>query len=265
MRMALPGNTEREARNPKQKNDIRDVVFLHGWGSGAAVWGEIAAHLAPRAVAHAPDLPGYGAAPACVPYTLEGITAAVARSAPPLCHVVGWSLGGQVALAWARSAPQQVARIALIAASPCFARRAGWPHAIAAEALAGFSRALAAERGGTLQRFISLQAQGDEKAGQVARQLRAAYAAHEGPAPEALEGGLRILSETDMRDALSSIRQPVMVVHGDRDSLVPLAAGEYLSRRLFDARFLVLRGAGHAPFLSKPEETSAALLEFFDE
>jgi pimeloyl-[acyl-carrier protein] methyl ester esterase len=179
--------------------------------------------------------------------------------------VVGWSLGGQVALAWARSAPQQVARIALIAASPCFARRAGWPHAIAAEALAGFSRALAAERGGTLQRFISLQAQGDEKAGQVARQLRAAYAAREGPAPEALEGGLRILSETDMRDALSSIRQPVMVVHGDRDSLVPLAAGEYLSRRLFDARFLVLRGAGHAPFLSKPEETSAALLEFFDE
>jgi len=103
------------------------------------------------------------------------------------------------------------------------------------------------------------------EAGQVARQLRAAYAAHEGPAPEALEGGLRILSETDMRDALSSIRQPVMVVHGDRDSLVPLAAGEYLSRRLFDARFLVLRGAGHAPFLSKPEETSAALLEFFDE
>jgi len=263
--MALLGNTERETRNLKQKNGIRDVVFLHGWGSGAAVWRDMAAHLAPRRLPHAPDLPGYGAAPACAPYTLDGIAAAVARSAPKRCHVVGWSLGGQVALAWARSAPQQVARIALIAATPCFARRAGWSHAITAEALAGFSRGLAAERAGTLRRFMSLQAQGDEKARQVARQLRAAHAACDGPAPEALEGGLRILSETDMRDALVSIRQPALVVHGDRDSLVPLAAGEYLSRRLFDARFLVLRGAGHAPFLSKLEETSAALLEFLDE
>jgi pimeloyl-[acyl-carrier protein] methyl ester esterase len=225
----------------------------------------MAAQFAPRDVAHAVDLPGYGAAPTCAPYTLEGIAAAVARSAPKRCHVVGWSLGGQVALAWARSAPQQVARIALIAATPCFAQRAGWPHAITAEALAGFSRGLAAERAGTLRRFMSLQAQGDEKARQVARRLRTAHAVCDGRAQEALEGGLRILSETDMRDALGSIRQPVLVVHGDRDSLVPLEAGEYLSRRLFDARFLVLRGAAHAPFLSKPEETSAALLEFFDE
>ncbi|MGH8700320.1 MAG: alpha/beta fold hydrolase, partial [Burkholderiales bacterium] len=86
-----------------------------------------------------------------------------------------------------------------------------------------------------------------------------------GPVPEALAGGLRILIETDLRDALGSIRQPVLVMHGDRDSLAPLAAGEYLSRRLVNARFLVLRGAAHAPFLSQPEETSAAVREFFDE
>ena len=263
--MALPGNTERETRNPKQKNDIRDVVFLHGWGSGAAVWRDMAAHLAPRRLPHTPDLPGYGAAPACAPYTLDGIAAAVARAAPPRCHVVGWSLGGQVALAWARSAPQQVVRLALIATTPCFAQRADWPHAVTAEALAGFSKGLAAERAGTLRRFMSLQAQGDEKAGQVARQLRAAHAARNGPALETLAGGLRILIEADLRDALGSIRQPVLVMHGDRDSLAPLTAGEYLSRRLLNARLLVLRGAAHAPFLSKPEETSAALLEFLDE
>jgi pimeloyl-[acyl-carrier protein] methyl ester esterase len=256
-------NPEHGTRNAK--HDVRDVVLLHGWGAGAAVWREMAAHLAPRRLTHAPDLPGYGMAPACAPYTLDGIAAAVARSAPTRCHVVGWSLGGQVALAWARSAPQQVERLALIATTPCFTQRADWPHAVTAEALAGFSKGLSAERAGTLRRFMSLQAQGDGKAKQVARQLRAAHAARNGPALEALAGGLRILSETDLRDALGSIRQPVLVVHGDRDSLVPLAAGEYLSRRLFNARFLVLRGAAHAPFLSKPEDTSTALREFFDE
>ena len=246
-------------------HDVRDVVFLHGWGSGAAVWRDMAAHLAPRRLPHTPDLPGYGAAPACVPYTLDGIAAALARSAPTRCHVVGWSLGGQVALAWARSAPQQVVRLALIATTPCFTQRADWLHAITAEALAGFSKGLTAERAGTLRRFMSLQAQGDEKAGQVARQLRTAHAARNGPALETLAGGLRILIESDLRDTLGSIRQHVLVMHGDRDSLAPLAAGEYLSRRLLNARFLVLRGAAHAPFLSKPEETSASLREFFDE
>jgi pimeloyl-[acyl-carrier protein] methyl ester esterase len=260
-----PGTPHPERRTRNAEHDVRDVVFLHGWGSGAAVWRDMAAHLAPHGVAHAPDLPGYGAAPACVPYTLEGIAAALARSAPLRCHVVGWSLGGQVALAWAKSAPQQVVRLALIATTPCFTQRADWPHAVTAEVLAEFSRGLTAERAGTLRRFMSLQAQGDEKAKQVARQLRAVHAARSGPAPKTLAGGLRILIETDLREALGSIRQPVLVMHGDRDSLAPLAAGEYLGRRLVNARFLVLRGAAHAPFLSKPKETSAALREFFDE
>ncbi|MGH9576962.1 MAG: alpha/beta fold hydrolase, partial [Terriglobales bacterium] len=158
-------------RNPKQKNDIRDVVFLHGWGSGAAVWQDMAAQLTPRRLAHAPDLPGYGAAPACAPYTLDVIAAVVARAAPPRCQVIGWSLGGQVALAWAKSAPQQVVRLALIAATPCFTQRTDWPHAVTAEALDGFMKGIAADRAGMLRRFISLQAQGDGKAKQVARQL----------------------------------------------------------------------------------------------
>ncbi|MGH8635179.1 MAG: pimeloyl-ACP methyl ester esterase BioH [Burkholderiales bacterium] len=250
---------------PIQKNDVRDVVFLHGWGFSAGVWSELAGRLAPRFHVHVPDLPGYGAAPVCAPYTLEAMAGAVARAAPPRCQVIGWSLGGQVALAWAKSASQQVVRLALIAATPCFTQRADWPHAVTAEALDGFMKGIVADRAGMLRRFISLQAQGDGKAKQVARQLRAAHAARNLPALEALAGGLRILLESDLRDALGSIRQPVLVMHGDRDSLVPLEAGDYLSRRLFNARLLVLRGAAHAPFLSKPEETSAALRRFFDE
>ena len=258
-------NSERVTRNPIQKNGIRDVVFLHGWGLSAGVWDDLARRLGPRLRVHVPDLPGYGAAPACVPYTLETLAAAMARAAPRRCHVIGWSLGGQVALTWAKSTPRQVVRLALIATTPCFTQRADWAHAVTAEALAGFSRGLTAARAGTLRRFMLLQAQGDERAKQVARQLRAARAARNLPALEALAGGLRILLETDLRGALGSIRQPVRVMHGDRDSLVPLEAGEYLSRRLFNARLLVLRGAAHAPFLSKPEETSAALRKFFDE
>ncbi|HXF67801.1 MAG TPA: alpha/beta fold hydrolase, partial [Burkholderiales bacterium] len=143
---------------PLQKNDVRDVVFLHGWGQDAGVWDDLAARLAPRFRAHAPDLPGYGAAAGRSPCTLEAMAEAVAHGAPRRCHVVGWSLGGQVALLWARRAPHQVERLALIATTPCFTQRPGWSCALAAEEVRDFARALAADRAGTLARFAALQA-----------------------------------------------------------------------------------------------------------
>src|SRR5262245_6635545 len=232
--------------------EARDVVLLHGWGLTAAVWKDLEARLAPRYRVHACDLPGYGAQPGCEPYALHAVAAAVARSAPARCRVVGWSLGGQIALAWARAAPQQVVRLALIAATPCFVQRPDWPHAIPEPVLTDFSGALATDCAGALRRFVSLQTQGDRQERTVARQLRTALA--DGNAsPAALAGGLRMLLETDLRDGLAAIRQPALVMHGDRDQLAPLAASEHLSRRLPAAWLAVVEGAAHAPFLSQPE------------
>src|SRR5688500_10131120 len=111
-------------------SSVRDVVLLHGWGTTAAVWKDLGTRLAPRFRVPAPQLPGYGAGPECAPCTPDTVAGTIADAAPACCSVVGWSLGAQVALAWARAAPRQVARLALIAATPCFTRRAGWPHGI---------------------------------------------------------------------------------------------------------------------------------------
>jgi pimeloyl-[acyl-carrier protein] methyl ester esterase len=245
-------------------SDVRDVVLLHGWGMNAAVWKDLAAELSPQYRVRACDLPGYGASPRCAPYTLDAVAEAVARAAPPRCHVVGWSLGGLIALSWARAVPEQTARLALIAATPSFARRAGWHHALDSAVLGGFARALAADRAGALRRFVSLQVRGDDSARAVARQLRAAVAARAVPDMAALAGGLDILLETDLRESLADIRQRALVLQGDRDSLVPPAAAAHLSRRLPGARLVMVDGAAHAPFLSQPQRVAAALREFFD-
>jgi pimeloyl-[acyl-carrier protein] methyl ester esterase len=253
------------SRGSRSLGDVRDVVLLHGWGSSGGVWKELAAFLAPRYQLHIPDLPGYGATPGCVPYTLEGMTAAVSRAAPARCHVVGWSLGAQLALAWARRAPRQIDRIALISATPSFVQRADWPHAITADLLLGFSAELGMDRERTFKRFAALQAQGDDNARDVARKLRAAFTARGDADEAALAGGLQILLETDLRAGLDSIRHFVLVLQGDHDSLVPPAVGVHLNRRLPSARSAVVRGTAHAPFLSKPQEVAATLDEFFGE
>lgn len=248
-----------------RKNDLRDVVFLHGWGQDASVWGDFLARLAPRFRVHAPDLPGYGAAADRSPYTLETIAEAMAHGAPRRCHVVGWSLGGQVALAWARRAPHQVERLALIATTPCFAQRPGWSCALAAEEVRDFARALAADRPGTLARFAALQAHGDARARQVIAALRRRLLARGAPAQRVLEEGLRVLLESDLRATLGAVAQPALVLHGACDRIVPPAAGRRLARMLPAARFRLLLGCAHAPFLSRPARVARALAEFLDE
>lgn len=242
-----------------------DVVLLHGWGVHGGIWSELARALAPRLRVHAVDLPGYGASPACKPYGLERIAAKLALQMPKSCAVCGWSLGGQVALAWARSAPRQVRRLGLIATTPCFTRRDDWPHAVEAPVLHEFAQDLAANYDGTLRRFLSLQARGDAKTGQVTRRLRETLLARGRPGTRVLQQGLEILLGTDLRPQLHAIMQPALVVHGDRDLLTPPAAGESLSRMLPNARLEVVHGAAHAPFVSNPGKVSALLADFFDE
>jgi len=242
---------------------VLDVVLLHGWGFSAGVWDDLAGRLGPRLRVHVPDLPGYGAAPACAPYTLEGITAAVAQSAPKRCHVVGWSLGGEVALAWARRAPHQVRRVALIGTTPCFTSRPGWPCATAPAVLREFGRSLIADRSGTLARFVAVQARGDARARQfvgVLRQLSEGNATD-----DVLASGLGVLASADLRRELPRVRQPALVMHGARDRIVPPAAGRRLAAALPNARFSLWRTCAHAPFLSQPARVARALRAFFDE
>jgi pimeloyl-[acyl-carrier protein] methyl ester esterase len=242
---------------------VNDLVLLHGWGAGAGIWREFAQRLARRFRVHALDLPGYGAQPACIPYTLDTLVDRVACLAPRRCGVIGWSLGGQVALAWARRAPRQVQRLALIGATPSFTRRPGWSCATAPEVLEEFGNLLTADRAGTLARFSSVQARGDARARRVAGVLRRL---NESDTPiGALLSGLAILSGADQRRDLRRIRQPALVLHGARDRIVPAAAGRRLAAALPHARFQHMRGCAHAPFLSQPARVALLLREFFDE
>jgi pimeloyl-[acyl-carrier protein] methyl ester esterase len=241
----------------------RDLVLLHGWGMNAGIWEPLAQELSQRFRVRAVDLPGHGASPSCKPYTLSQIAEELAQQMPEHCLVCGWSLGGQVALNWAGAAPLQVERLALIATTPCFTRRTGWPHAMEAAVLQEFARALAADYDTTLARFLALQALGDDRSKQVLMQLKENLFARGRPDACALESGLKILLDADLRDSMSAIAQPVMIFHGDRDTLAPLAAAQYMQRALPNARLTLMRGAAHAPFIADAPGFCVHLTEFF--
>lgn len=242
-----------------------DLVLLHGWGMNAAVWDGLASEFAKYFRVQCVDLPGHGASPGCEPCTLDAMTDALAAALPRRLTVCGWSLGGQVALNWALRYPRQAERLVLIATTPRFVRGTGWDCGMDAAVLDDFAHGLTRDCRGTLQRFLALQARRDTAARAVLRRLRAQIFLRGEPDGAALAASLRILKETDLRDSLSRIAQPALLLHGARDTIVPLAAGEYLQRSMPRAKLEVFAGAAHAPFVMQPQRTARRIVEFCSE
>jgi pimeloyl-[acyl-carrier protein] methyl ester esterase len=238
---------------------VKTLVLLHGWAMTPAVFDDLAARLAAVCTVHAIALPGYCGAAASADETVASLAASIAARAPRRCVVAGWSLGGQVALEWARSRPQQVEALALIAATPSFVQRDGWPHAVERGVFDAFGAALHASRERALERFASLQAQGEPAMKTVLARLRRCICGETDASTVTLEGGLRVLLETDLREAPRDIVQEALVIHGECDRLAPLAAAEALAQRLERGSLRTITGAAHAPFVSRPDAVAQAL------
>lgn len=237
------------------------VVCLHGWGSDSRVWPEIIKNKQKNQWLEL-NLPGYGENPSAPAKSFDAALERIAAEAPARCHVLGWSLGAQFALAWAARYPAQVERLVLIAATPRFVAAPDWPQGMAPATFDVFAASLLREPAATWQRFLRLQAQGDAAAKAVARALDSALGSEPPASNEVLRDSLNWLRDNDMRAACRTISQPCRVVHGSEDRITSPAAAQWLAAQLPAARLRMMTGAAHAPFLSTPDTMREELGEF---
>lgn len=238
------------------------LALLHGWGMNARVFDALAERLAGDFDVRALDLPGHGGRAALPHNTLAAWAHDLARALPDGATLVGWSLGGQVALRAALDHPHKVARLVLLAATPKFLAADDWAHGMAADDLAAFAGALRADPGKTLLRFLSLQTRG--MAGQKAllHELRTRLFAAPPASDAALAAGLSILRDADLREDVAKLAQPALVLHGALDTLTPKGAGAWLAAMLPRAQHVEIARAAHAPHLSHSDEVAAAIGRF---
>ena len=243
------------------------LVLLHGWAMHSGLWGPLIPRLAKRYRVHAVDLPGHGHSAPLVPFTLNGVVAVLggffATVGEPLT-VLGWSLGGLIAMRWALRDRTRVGRIVLVSTSPRFVAGDDWPHAMSGETLTRFGDELHSAWKLTIQRFLALQVQGSEHGRVVLASMRNQVFARGEPSPKALFDALAAIRETDLRAELVGITQPALVISGSRDTLAFPEAGRWLADHLPDTRFVLIEGAAHAPFLSHAEAFGAVLDDFLN-
>jgi pimeloyl-[acyl-carrier protein] methyl ester esterase len=77
-----------------------------------------------------------------------------------------------------------------------------------------------------------------------------------------LRAGLDILRNTDLRHEVCALACPALVVAGERDTLIPGAAAGGSADLMPNAGVAVVAGAGHAPFIARPEAVASLLQAF---
>lgn len=238
-----------------------DLALIHGWGIGKEVWQPVLELLAQHFRIHLVDLPGYGASPestGCFEHTAQQLIEALPQGAT-FC---GWSLGGQLALQAALLAPEHPGRLVLIGTSPRFTRDEDWPEAQPGSLLETFCSALADNADATRQRFIALLNQGDAKARMISRAMTKLMLTVPAPGTTSLLAGLHWLRDVDLREQITSVTTPTLLIHGEHDPLMPLTAAHWLYETLPNAQLEVFSGAAHAPFLNDPEHFAKLIGEY---
>ncbi len=247
----------------EQQGHGSDVVLVHGWGLHGGIWGDLPARLATHHRVSVVDLPGHGRSRGVSGSDdLPRLAQQVAQALPASATWVGWSLGGLVALRVALQFPAQVTRLVLVASTPRFVQAPDWRAAMPPEMLTQFAEELAQDYRATLQRFLSLQMGMDAAGRALLKTLRHEMFRHGEPDAAALIAGLTILRDTDLRASLPQITCPSLIIHGGHDRLASASAAEYLQAHLRDAQRTCIDAAGHAPFLSHPDQFYQLLRDF---
>ncbi len=241
-------------------NNGDSITLLHGWGFNGAIWEETARTLASSARVSCIDLPGHGRSPMPVgDYTIERLADIIAETLPQQGNVIGWSLGGMIAMQIALRHPEKIKRLILVGSVARFVRDDDWRYAISPDVLQSFSESLNDGLQQTLQRFLALQIQSSDDSRTTLRKLMNSNAA---PQAAALQGGLQILQNVDLRKQLPQLQQPTLMIFGKRDTLTRPQTARQMLQLLPNAQLEIINGAGHAPFLSHREQFTSLIEQF---
>jgi pimeloyl-ACP methyl ester carboxylesterase len=244
----------------------RPVVFVHGNSSSARVWQQVlAGAFGDRFRCLALDLPGHGrSAPAADPdvYSMPGYAAVLAgfltETAAENAVVVGWSLGGHIAI---EAAPNLSGAAGFVVfGTPPVGDAAQLGEAFLANPAVNIGYAAEVDKAAAQSYATSFLAPGSTL---PIDDFVADILATDGAARAGLLASIQAGRFADEVGIVARLTQPIAVLHGQQEQLVNLDYLRGLTMpTLWRQAVQVLPGAGHAPQTETPREFAELLTEF---
>lgn len=229
------------------------LVLVHGYPLDHHLWDEVMPLLEGTFDMLLPDLRGFGESSAVDSfYSMEDYASDLAGLLDQLgiqkAAIAGHSMGGYVALAFARLYPERISGLGLVSSqvlADSEERKQGRYKSAAEVAEHGIGSVVEA----MTPKFTSderLQAFARES---MERQEAAAYI-----------GALKAMAErVDSTPLLSTFHIPLVLIHGDADSLIPIDRAREVKKAVPQAHLVEIRGAGHMPMMEAKVQTAEAL------
>jgi pimeloyl-ACP methyl ester carboxylesterase len=263
------------------------ILLVHGLGGSHLNWDLLAPLLTPHGRVFAIDLPGFGRSePGERKASVQANVAVVKRFIDEVAGtpvvLVGNSMGGMISILVAGERPDAVTSLVLLDPAVPGPRRALDP--LVALMFVIYAVPFVGER------FLAKRRTSTSARARVIETLKLCGVDPDAVPPSVIDRSITLLDErADVegmdkaflvaarsllkllvdprryRKAMGSIRLPVLLVHGDRDRLVPVAAARDIARRHPSWRYLELTGVGHVPQLQVPAELASAMLEWLAE
>ncbi|HQB39709.1 MAG TPA: alpha/beta fold hydrolase [Deltaproteobacteria bacterium] len=252
----------------EEQGQGRALVLLHGWGMSSAVWAQQMKRLSAGFRVIALDMRGHGqSGSAPSGYDFEGFAADVVDLLAALeirgACLLGWSMGAEVAIGAARSAEDRLAGLILVSGTPRFSAGDDFPHGLAPQESAGMAIKVRRNLGRALQGFTAgMFVPGELDDPTLAAETADMLARVRYPEQTVALASLKTLAESDLRGLLASIRLPTLVINGSADMVCLPAASDYLATSIHNSSHVVLNGCGHAPFITRPDEFAACIMDF---
>jgi pimeloyl-ACP methyl ester carboxylesterase len=265
----LPGGVRMHFRDQGSRTGPL-LLLVHGYSASLHAWEPWAQRLADRYRIVTIDLPGHGltSAPADYQASIERYVRDVEAFAQsrnlPRFTLVGSSMGGHVAWEYALAHSQQLDGLVLVDAG-------GWPDSGGSNPPLVFLllrnplvRPLLRDldntslvRQGLEAAFVDRRLVDDAMVQRYARFARA---------PGHREILIQMANVGDRkpatRERLAQIRTPTLIMHGDRDNLVPVEHGRMFAASIPGSELITWPDEGHLPMEEHPDRSAQALSDF---
>jgi len=238
------------------------LVLLHGVGLDHTLWDDLAPHLEADFDVLRYDLLGHGAAPgitgaADIQHFITQLDAELDQAGWKHANVLGYSMGGLIAGAYAAARPQRVKRLVLL--STVFQRTPEEVQAVMARLDAAATQDVQAAAAVSLQRWFTpaFQAARPDRVAAIGQRLvqndRANFLA-----------AYRLFAEGDqlLAQAAPDIACPTLAMTGEHDVGSTPRMTRGLARALPDSRARVIDGQRHMLPVEDPAVVAAALHAF---
>jgi pimeloyl-ACP methyl ester carboxylesterase len=187
---------------------------------------------------------------------MAAIATRILHNAPTRFALAGLSMGGYIAFAMLRQAPERIVKLALLdtSARPDTSEQTAGRHTQIAMAQSGRYGEIPDL---AIPRYLNAKHQRDDRLTAIVRQMIAETG------PEAfVRQQQAIMSRPDSRPLLAWIRCPTLVVVGDADVATPPELNKEIADGIPGAKIVTIQDSGHLTTIEQPDAVNAALTEW---